>query len=77
MKYDIKIYGIEERKENIIHNKEILKLSDEDIFILNKKDRTTPQDKMPYRLCKKVLMSQVQKGVTHRVILQDYNELLL
>lgn len=35
MKYkcDIKIYGIEERKENILKNKELLGLSDQDIFI--------------------------------------------
>ena len=35
-KADIKIYGIEERKDNILKNKEILGLKDTDVFILNK-----------------------------------------
>ena len=37
-KCDIKIYGIEERKDNILKNKEILELSDNDIFIKQKGD---------------------------------------
>ena len=44
MKCDIKIYGIEERSENILENKKILGLSDDDIFIA-KKGRRTPKQK--------------------------------
>ena len=47
MKFDIKIYGIEERQDNILKNKEILGLSDNDIIILKKEDRVTPQDRYP------------------------------
>lgn len=75
MKYDIKIYGIEERQENILHNKEILGLKDTDVFILKKEDRVTPQDKWPYKLCKKAFTSYVPEGVTHRLVLQDDVEL--
>lgn len=75
MKCDIKIYGIEERKDNILKNKEILGLKDTDIFILKKEDRTTPQDRWPYKMCKKMFTSPVPKGVTHRLVLQDDVEL--
>ena len=74
-KADIKIYGIEERKDNILKNKEILGLKDTDVFILKKEDRTTPQDKFPYKMCKKMLLSPVEEGVTHRLVLQDDVEL--
>lgn len=37
MKADIKIYGIEERKDNILKNKEILGLRDTDVYIFKKK----------------------------------------
>jgi len=75
MKCDIKIYGIEERKENILHNKEILGLSDGDVFIAKREDRITPQDKWPYKACKKAFTQPVPSGVTHRLVLQDDVEL--
>lgn len=75
MKYDIKIYGIEERQDNILKNKEILGLSDNDIMILKKEDRVTPQDRFPYKMCKKSFMGSVPEGITHRVVLQDDVEL--
>lgn len=76
MKFDVKIYGIEERQDNILKNKEILGLSDNDIIILKKEDRVTPQDRFPYKMCKKSFMSPVPEGVTHRVVLQDDVELV-
>lgn len=75
MKFDIKIYGIEERQDNILKNKEILNLSDDDIIILKKEDRVTPQDRFPYKMCKKSFMSPIPDDVTHRVVLQDDVEL--
>lgn len=77
MKYkiDIKIYGIEERQDNILKNKQILGLKDSDIFILKKEDRTTPEDRFPYKMCKKMLLSPIEEGVTHRLVLQDDVEL--
>jgi len=76
MKYkcDIKIYGIEERKENILKNKELLGLSDKDIFI--KQSGDDPKfGKWPYRLAKYVFRQLVPDGITHRLVLQDDVEL--
>ena len=76
MKYkcDIKIYGIEERKDNILKNKEILDLSDDDIFIKQRGD--DPKfGKWPYNLAKFVFKQPVPEGITHRLVLQDDNEL--
>jgi len=70
MKCDIKIYGIEERSENILENKKILGLSDDDIFIA-KKGRRTPKQKWPYTACKKAFTQPIPEGVTHRLVLQD------
>ena len=74
-KYDVKIYGIEERKENILKNKEILGLSDEDIFINKPETRYSPESKWPYTACKKAFTQPVPDGVTHRLVLQDDVEL--
>ena len=35
-KCDVKIYGINERQDNILKNKEILKLSDDDIQMVER-----------------------------------------
>lgn len=75
MKCDFKIYGIEERKDNILYNKEMLNIKDEDVLIQTKEKRTTPQDRWPFKMLKKVLLSSFKRGITHRVILQDDVEL--
>jgi len=75
MKFDIKIYGIEERSENILHNKEILGLSDNDVFITKREDRKTPLDKWPYKACKNAFTQPIPEGITHRIVLQDDVEL--
>lgn len=75
MKCDFKIYGIEERKENILQNKEILNLSDEDVLIQTKEMRAEAYDKWPYKMCKKSFLKPFKAGVTHRVVLQDDVEL--
>lgn len=67
-KCDIKVYGIEDRRENILKTKEILNLSDNDIYIVKK-------GKWPYDLCKQVFKSPHEPDVTHRLVLQDDCEL--
>lgn len=75
MKCDFKIYGIEERKENILQNKKILDLSDDDVLIQTKEMRTEAYDKWPYKMYKKSFLKPFKAGVTHRVVLQDDVEL--
>ena len=73
-KCDIKIYGIEERKDNILKNKEILELSDNDIFI--KQSGDDPKfGRWPYKLSKYIFKQPVPEGITHRLVMQDDNEL--
>ena len=74
-KLDIKIYGIEERQDNIFKNKMLLNLSDCDIFISEQSTRTKIEDKWPYSACKKAFTQPIPAGVTHRLVLQDDVEL--
>ena len=69
MKLDIKIYGTTKRKEQILKNKELLKLSDNDVFMIE------PDGKWPWVLTKKAFTQPVPEGVTHRLVLQDDAEL--
>lgn len=69
MKLDIKIYGTTKRKEQILKNKEILNLSDNDVFMIE------PDGKWPWVLTKKAFTQPIPEGVTHRLVLQDDAEL--
>lgn len=65
MKCDFKIMGVEERIENIKQTVNVLNLSMDDVF-LDKEMRMNPLRSSLY-----VLRMPVEKGITHRCILQD------
>lgn len=69
---DVKIYGISERKENILKNKEILGLSDDDIQIVER----CWENRWPYKMAKKAFLQKPSDpSITHRLVLQDDVEL--
>lgn len=71
-KCDVKIYGINERKENILHNKEILGLSDNDIQMVER----CWENRWPYKMAKKAFLQEPSDpSITHRLVLQDDVEL--
>lgn len=71
-KCDVKIYGINERKDNILHNKEILNLSDNDIQMVER----CWENRWPYKMAKKAFLQKPSDpSITHRLVLQDDVEL--
>lgn len=69
MKFDIKIYGITDRKDQILKNKEILNLADSDVNMIEK------DGKFCYDLAKQTWLLPWEEDVTHRLVLQDDAEL--
>ncbi len=71
-KCDIKIYGIKEREENILKNKELLGLSEDDIQIVER----CWENRWPYKMAKKAFLQKPKDPtITHRLVLQDDVEL--
>jgi len=71
-KCDVKIYGISERTENILHNKELLELTDNDIQIVER----CWENRWPYKLAKNAFLQEPDDStITHRLVLQDDVEL--
>lgn len=69
-KFDVKIYGTHKRDDQILKNKQILELADNDIFYVQEGD-----GRMPYPLTKRAFLAPWDSETTHRVVLQDDAEL--